>query len=267
MKQAISASFSRAACTYECWATVQKEVAGLLLQELPDITPRRILEIGCGTGIYTELLKRRFSYGRILALDISHSMARQTLARIQKAEGHLQAQVQQADGIQVLCADGEMLPFSCDQKPFDLITSNSVFHWFQTPQTSIQAAYDLLEVNGCLHFSYFGHQSLLELQNAIMQTGLDCSSLAVTRFLNKDRLTNLLKNVSQRYSLKEITITRRYTDLLHLLKALKYTGVTPTARPFHLSPGHIKRIENAYLQTHGTILASYQVFLCTIFAK
>lgn len=267
MKQAISTSFSRAAHTYESWATVQKEVAGLLLQELPDITPRRILEIGCGTGIYTELLKRRFSYSRILALDISYGMARQTLARIQKAEGPMQAQVRQADGIQVLCADGEMLPFSLTPKPFNLITSNSVFHWFQTLQASIQAAHDLLEVNGCLHFSYFGRQSLLELQHALIRSGFDCSGLAVTRFLSKDGLTALLKAVSPRYSLKEITITRRYDDLLHLLKVLKYTGVTPTSRPLHLSPGHIKRIENAYLQAYGTILASYQVFLCTIFAN
>lgn len=266
MKQAISASFSRAARTYEFWATVQKEVAGLLLQQLPDMTPRRILEIGCGTGIYTQLLERRFSHSQILALDISYSMARQTLARIQKPQGSIQAQAKQKSKIQVLCADGEMLPFSLTLKPFDLITSNSVFHWFQTPKASIQAAYDLLKANGCLHFSYFGQQSLRELQHALMQAGFDSSGLAVTRFLNKDGLTESLKAVSSRYSLQEITICRRYDDLLNLLRVLKYTGVTPTSRPFHLSPAGIKRIENAYLQTYGAIDASYQVFLCTIFA-
>ncbi len=283
LKQAVCKSFSRAVDTYESWASVQKEVAELLWAELPAITPHQILEIGCGTGLYTALLIQRFTQSRIITLDISLAMTRH-------AEANLKLQLQEypfsseMQTVSFLCADGEALPFSFRKSSFDLITSNSVFHWFQTPSKSIRAAYDLLTTNGVLHFSYFGPQSLAKLQHAMNRAGFDVSHLAATNFLNKERLFQMLCSISPHVRLKEVILTRRYDNLLHLLKTLKLTGVTPTAKPnamqsqepscYNVRPkpkgplrigrNGLERIEQAYLQEYGAVYASYQVFLCTL---
>lgn len=285
LKQAVCTSFSRAVNTYESWASVQKEVAELLWAELPAITPHHILEIGCGTGLYTGLLVKHFTQSRIITLDISLAMTRH-------AEANLTLQLQNypfpsdsRTNISFLCADGEVLPFSSRKLSFDLITSNSVFHWFQTPSKSIRAAYELLTTNGIIHFSYFGPQSLIELQNVMYQESFDASHLAATNFLNKEGLSKILFDISPHVRLKEVLLTRRYDNLLHLLKTLKLTGVTPTAKPFTLQlpapsccpvkpeqkgPIHIgrkglHRIEQAYLKQYGAVYATYQVFLCTLY--
>lgn len=285
LKQAVCASFSRAVETYESWASVQKEVAEFLLAELPAIKPHQILEIGCGTGLYTGLLIQHFVQSHITTLDISLAMTRH-------AEAKLKLQLQRypfspdiQTNISFLCADGEALPFSFSKSCFDLITSNSVFHWFQTPSKSIRAAYDLLNAKGVLHFSYFGPQSLTELQHAMNSSGFDASHLAATNFLNKEQLSSILGDISPHIRLKEVIITRSYDNLLELLKALKLTGVAPTAKPYALqeqtpsccsirpkSKGPLrigrkglKRIEQAYLRQYDGIHASYQVFLCTLY--
>jgi malonyl-CoA O-methyltransferase len=300
LKQAICDSFSRAAHSYDSWASVQREVAHLLLAELPAMpssrSPLHILEIGCGTGCYTALLMEHLKHSlgsreyRLTALDISFDMIKQAQNSLRSSFQALSQAVHAPlapTNISFLCADGEELPFSCAKTRFGLITSNSTFQWFQTPERSIRAAYDLLAGHGILHFSFFGPQSLKELQTALHEAGFDAQHIAATGFLSRERLYSILCSISPSVRMKEVMITRRYDNLLHLLKTLKLTGVSANTRAFERAdqglgaykprPGHrdilrmssqgLKRIEQAYLKHHKAICASYQVFICTLFKE
>lgn len=279
LKQAILKSFSRAATTYESWATVQRETAGLLLKAMPDCNPKCILEIGCGTGLYTKLLMERFKNGHITAVDISFAMAKQAKDRLQEEVNSIErpslSQLHEPPRVTFLCADGERLPFSPHKTHFDLITSNSAFHWFQEPSMSIKDIYDLLPYGGILHFSFFGPQSLMELQYALKEKGVETYQIAASSFLNKEQLNTILSGISPNSQLAEITLKRQYEDIFHLLRSLKMTGVAPfrskrtssETGPLRMSHKGLKDIERCYKDKYGAIYASYQVFICTIFKE
>ena len=71
---AVRAAFDRAAAEYDLHAVLQHEVESRLLERLEylRISPQRILDVGCGTGVFSMDV---LSCGaRIVGLDISHPM-------------------------------------------------------------------------------------------------------------------------------------------------------------------------------------------------
>jgi malonyl-CoA O-methyltransferase len=74
--------FDAAAATYDKHAAIQWSVARRLLWEIEKgPSPRRILEIGCGTGLLTEQLRERFPRAEVHALDLSPAMVAHARAR------------------------------------------------------------------------------------------------------------------------------------------------------------------------------------------
>lgn len=52
-KEAIASSFGKAADTYDKHAAFQRDVGHRLLEKLPsDLTNKRVLDLGCGTGYF-----------------------------------------------------------------------------------------------------------------------------------------------------------------------------------------------------------------------
>ena len=78
-------SFERAAETYVDSCDVQSRIAARLAQRIAGSgwRPKRILELGCGTGELTRLLIGQFPEARVVATDASPGMinvARQRIA-------------------------------------------------------------------------------------------------------------------------------------------------------------------------------------------
>ena len=73
-KEIIARNFSRCAYLYDRYADVQKKAALEILGQIQDYSFSKILEIGCGTGNYTLLLREKFKRASITALDISRKM-------------------------------------------------------------------------------------------------------------------------------------------------------------------------------------------------
>jgi malonyl-CoA O-methyltransferase len=72
-RAALSRNFSRAAASYDEHARHQRRIAARLCELLPGAL-RRILELGCGTGILTALLRERYPAAEITAIDIAPGM-------------------------------------------------------------------------------------------------------------------------------------------------------------------------------------------------
>lgn len=100
--------------------------------------PRRILDLGCGTGSTTLLLKRAFPQAEVIGLDLSPYMLFMADYKAQKA----------GLAIQYLQGNAAATPFSDDG--FDMVTASLLFH--ETPtvvsRQICREALRLLKVGG-----------------------------------------------------------------------------------------------------------------------
>ena len=71
-KRAVRRSFERAAATYDGNNVLQCEVGLRLMKHLDPIRiePTRIVDVGCGTGMFLEHLAKRFPKAEIVGVDI-----------------------------------------------------------------------------------------------------------------------------------------------------------------------------------------------------
>ena len=85
LKKNLTDAFDKAACSYEQAAKIQFEIGSRLLERLDFIKlrPIRILDLGCGTGRLSQLLKKRYPHAEVIALDLSLNMVRQVQKRQQ----------------------------------------------------------------------------------------------------------------------------------------------------------------------------------------
>ena len=76
IKRGIRRNFARRAGSYDRQACVQRLMAQGLLAFLSDALPRsgRLLEIGCGTGYFTRLLKQSCNGATLVALDLDAAL-------------------------------------------------------------------------------------------------------------------------------------------------------------------------------------------------
>ena len=140
--------FSRAAHTYDQHAEAQRHFSRLLLQQLVSLpSPKHLLDVGCGTGILTELLAERFPRATIEAIDIAPAMVE---AGRCKSLPHVSWH--QADA----------LTYSSPQ-PFNLIAANATFQWLHPIEEAISHFAQLLAPEGHLAFSVMTAGTLAEL--------------------------------------------------------------------------------------------------------
>ncbi|MGQ9498983.1 MAG: methyltransferase [Dissulfurimicrobium sp.] len=252
MKSKIERSFSRASLTYDAYADVQIDLAERLIARLAGKSFGRILEIGCGTGCYTLMLSSAFKGADIDAIDISSAMIEEAKKKFkdQRVIFHL--------------ADGENLPASISG-PFDLITANSVFHWFDDLAGTLARYKGLLGPEGVILFSTFGPETLWELKG-ILEDAFDCEILIpATAFHDCSMLKDMISRLFRRVMVNEFLISREYRDMFSLLRSLKATGVTPYYegdKPLRFTQSRLSFMDGLYRKRFGTIKASYQVFLC-----
>ncbi len=147
-KHELAQSYSAAASTYDQAAFIEQEIGRRLLERLDyiKIIPKRILDLGCGTGYFTQHLKSIYPHATIVGLDMAFGMTKFASQKI--------------DAI-YCCADAEKLPFA-DQS-FDLVFSNCCFPSIIDLSLTFIELNRVLNKNGLLIFSTYGPDSLVEL--------------------------------------------------------------------------------------------------------
>ncbi len=113
----------------------------LIRQGLIDVIegkPRRILDLGCGTGSTTLMLKQAFPQAEVFGLDLSPYMLVRAEDKAQKA------------GLKIKWLHGNAEQTGLENADFDLVTASLLFH--ETPPTVSQSilreSYRLLQVGG-----------------------------------------------------------------------------------------------------------------------
>lgn len=247
-KDTIIRNFSRYARSYDKYADIQKRVASELLGLMREDGFRRILEIGCGTGNYTLLLREKFKNASLKAIDISGKM-------IDVASEKLKDK-----SIEFIVADAETIDIGGD---FDCITSNASFQWFSDLENTIKRYSVALKEDGIILFSIFGPATFKELNSSLKHVLKDPSMVA-DGFMNKEEIEGLLRENFESVRIKEAVYEESFPHLKDLLHKIKFSGVRGNGinGGAIFTPRLLKGLEKAYLDKFKRISATYQVFYC-----
>ncbi|MGE5197600.1 MAG: malonyl-ACP O-methyltransferase BioC [Deltaproteobacteria bacterium] len=248
-KTTLIRNFSRCAHSYDAYADVQKRSAAQLLAFTPESSRcMKILEIGCGTGNLTLLLRERFKYAEIKAIDISEKMVEVAAKKLN------------GKGVKFIIADAETIILD---EGFDLIASNACFQWFDDLENALLKYCGLLNEGGTLLFSMFGPSTFGELNAALTNTFRRASTSSVN-FYAKEKITGILKRGLKAVKVGETEYRESFPSLRELLNRVKYTGIRGAGFNAGLSftSRSLQRLEEEYLGKFNEIRATYQVFFC-----
>ncbi len=210
---------------------------------LADNNFHNILEIGCGDGQFTGLLKEKFASSKITSLDISEKMVNLAKKKLTR--------------INFIVADGEMLPF---KERFDLIVSNASFQWFDDFNGSLVKYKDNLSENGLLLFSIFGRNTLPELTKSIKELFKIDIKIKASFFPSKEKIEEILKKNFKNIFLKKENIKKEYSSIMELLASIRYSsGICKNTL---WTKGMIEKLDKIYRNKFNSIFATYEVFLC-----
>jgi trans-aconitate 2-methyltransferase len=106
-----------------------------LLARLPLTAAKRVIDLGCGPGNSTELLRERWPSARISGVDSSEQMLRSARA------AHADIDWVQSD-LRDYVPDGQV----------DVLFANAVLHWLPEHERLIPALFDQLSPGGALAF-------------------------------------------------------------------------------------------------------------------
>jgi malonyl-CoA O-methyltransferase len=254
VKQGIRRNFARRARSYDRYAEMQRLMAHGLVAAVRGSLPRarRILEVGCGTGYLTGLLRQANGEARLVALDLDAALVAAARRRLGPGAG-----------VSWLVADGEA-PIRGE---YDLIIANATFQWFTRPGETLTAYYRNLAPGGVLAFSTLGPQTFQELAEALNQAARSLNLPATTPIPAQgfgDRKTwshRLYRAGFPKARLAREMVTATFPSVKEFLKALQATGAT-NPRPCPFSPRLLHALIEAYQTNYGrdgAIPVSYEI--------
>jgi malonyl-CoA O-methyltransferase len=156
----VAASFGARAEDYELHAGLQRAVADRLARLLPVLDRPRVLELGCGTGLFSRHLVKRYPDGSFILTDVAPAMIAECRRNLAPA-GAARLSFEVMDAGQ----DG-------GHADLDLIVSSMTLHWLADPAASLQRLRRLLAPNGVLLYATLGAASFPEWRAVLAAEGL-----------------------------------------------------------------------------------------------
>jgi malonyl-CoA O-methyltransferase len=247
IKDVIERNFSRSAEKYEAYCDVQNYAAKNLIKLAEGQDVSSILDIGCGPGNYTRLLREKFAKAAITGIDISGQMI--SIAKSRGIDGD----------IKFIKGDIETAEFV---QKFDLVTSNASLQWLGDFEGAVGKFKKMLSEKGYTLFSLFGQGTFKELNFALK--AIDCENLIMSQsFASRDAIERALKQNFGQVHVTEEFLKKEYGSLLEFLNVIKYTGTRGVGlKGKSLNKGDISRVESIYKKKFGSIIVTYQIFYC-----
>lgn len=256
----VSGAFNRHAPEYDRHASVQKRVIGRLVQLVQShlsAAPASVLDIGCGTGLLLDSLRRLYPESRLSGLDLAYSMLCRSRERL-------------GPGVTLVQADAGLLPFR--RGSTDLLVSTSTLQWLADLDGFFQECHRVMSSDSLLCIAFFGGNTLRELR--------ECCRYMVERFGERgnvllNRLHTFREMAEVKQSLEragfdgalltsEIEI-EYHADMFELLRSIKNIGAGAHR---HGGGGlgwrrildETSRMYQERFQSGGAIPATYEVF-------
>lgn len=250
----VARRFSRAALTYDRGAGLHRHVGARLLELLPDpdiLGRGRILEVGCGTGVLTGMVRQRYPGASLCVMDAAAGM----VACVRERWGSDPAMEYVVMDVQNFKA----------ARPFDLIVSSSALHWATPMDRTMTMLHAALVPGGGLCAALMLEGTLGELHGLRRQIAPD--KTPVGRLPTRDEV--LAAVVGAGFTLvsqKAEVIQARYhsaDDFLGTIHAQGLTAGAVSRAPSPLSRSELNRLRKAYDETcrdpAGGVKASFEV--------
>lgn len=198
-----------------------------LLAKVPLTAPKRVIDLGCGPGNSTAVLKERYPHAEITGMDSSTDMldkARITLPDLDFIQADL----------------GSYQP----EQPADLLFSNAVFHWLPTQQRMpiMQRLLEKQVPGGVLAIQVPDNAD--EPSHTMMRgtarqgpwkAELGKRKPALSRFLTPHKLYNALKPLCSSVDIWKINYFHVLEDHRAIVEWVRGTGLRPFLDPL---PNH-----------------------------
>lgn len=225
-KQLIAQSFRASAATYEENATVQRQISRQLVtfvQDLKLLHSARILEVGCCTGILTELLVEKLTVDTLYLNDIVEEFCTTTGERVARRVEHVESL---PGDIEKCVLPGEL----------DMVVSSATFQWMTDLPALFAKIHRALRADGYLVFSIFGPGTMGEITEL---TGRGLS------YHCQEDLELMLRDSFRIISLTSETRQIFFPTVREVLLHIRQTGVGGLDRTQWL-PGKFKEFSRQY---------------------
>ena len=228
-KALVAQRFARSTPTYDEAAIVQHEMARQLVRLIKRVAKscrfEKVLELGCGTGLLTDLLVRKFAIRQLVLNDIVPDLAHVAQRCTMQATGN--------STWRIYPGDMELIPLPADQ---DLVASNAVLQWAAEPDTMLEKMTDAVKPGGLLAIATFGPRNLQETRDL---TG------ASLHYLSLDTIQTKLAADVELIECHEQIRTMSFESAYEVLQHLKRTGVNSVQQQ-SWSPRTVKEFCNVY---------------------
>lgn len=201
----IAKSFGMASHSYDVSSRLQRYTGKQLMSHLPNRNDLQVLDLGSGTGFFTDILASR--YNRVTGLDISTKM----LAFAQQKHGK---------AITWLAGDAYKLPLQ--NACLDLVYSNLMIQWCQPLEPVINEILRVLKPGGLFVFSTLADGTLHELKSSWAQ--VDDEKHVINFKTEQDILATFNHAQGKLLEHKVQDIVLEYENVLHLAHELKGLG-------------------------------------------
>jgi Trans-aconitate methyltransferase len=169
-----------------------------------------ILELGCGSGRLTRMLRETWPGARLVSVDIAADMlavARQSCA----------------DALFVL-DDAEHFLQCCDER-FDLVISNATLQWFQTPDVSLLRCRTLLNPGGVVALTTFGCDTFRELRASFAEA-YERATKPARQHSGEFPEINFWLKLLPRDEIEEWHVTEQFENVRAFLRSVQMAGAT-----------------------------------------
>lgn len=213
----IERRYDQSAGAYDRHDALEREIGERLLERaaFARVVPRRIVDIGCGTGRGSRALKARYGEALVIGLDLSRRMLQR-----------LQARSIADQPLYAVQADLARLPLAA--RCVDIVFCNLALQWAVDFERALQEFRRVLRPEGMLLFSVPGPDSLRELRGL---AGRGASASMPIYMPDLQDVGDLM--VSAGFSepvMDSEIITLNYPDPLAMQRELTVTGSAGFAR-------------------------------------
>lgn len=247
-------TFNRVAHCYDRHAALEQEVCLRLLErcEFQRRPPKRILDLGCGTGSGCEALKRQFRRAQVIGLDAATAM----LSGLRRRATLLRP-------LRPVCGDMVRLPFA--HASMDLLFSSMALHWSKDLAALFDECRRVLQPDGMLLFATLGPGSLAEVSEAWAEAGLSGSSAPLPDLM---QVGDALMAAGFREPVMDMErITVQYPGLAALTRELECTGASQLVDGWSGWQAQQQKLERALAArlTDGRVPVTFEIVYGTAF--
>ena len=251
-KSRVSKAFSKHAATYDNHAGIQayaaNHAAAMIagLQKKTAIPEGEVLEIGCGTGLFSSHLAKLFPERKIICSDISPAM-------LDACRVRLKAQTRLDERLEFLALDAEDLE---EESRFAVIASSFTIQWFFQPLDGLQRMLTALKPGGLLIFSVPGHESCPEWKSAADRLNLPFTRNPMPAM---EQLQKLASANGLEFAIQSHFVQESHSDAIAMMRSLKELGAGTQRNNLKLSCMQLRRLLRELDGTVSPLQVSYEI--------